>query len=102
MSMKMVEEKLREDFYVDGEYKEFLEVFMNKASILENMDRDIFETKFSGKIGQTSNIDELQYPVMTFDRSSDADGYLFDKNTTYEEIYSTAIDYFKKKGLIVF
>lgn len=97
MSMQNIVDKIREDFYVDGEYQEYIEIYTNKQDLLDNIDREIFENKFSGKIGQTSNIDELQYPVMSFDRSSDADGYLFDKNTTYEEIYSVAKDYFKKK-----
>lgn len=68
-----------------------------KKSILAQMDKKTFESKFAVRV--PGGIDNLNYPVITFHFYSNGReaGTFFDKNCTYNEIYTGAKDYFEKK-----
>lgn len=95
--MNNIAEKIRENFYVDGENGKYLEYYENKDEILEGMDREVFENKFDVNVHRTSDIDALNYPIITFDSEGSPDGHLFDKHSTYDDIYKEAKDFFLKK-----
>lgn len=98
LSMQNLVNAIRKNYKVDGENERYVEVYNNASEILEEQDKEQFEEKFlSGYVQKTDDIEKLNYPIITFDYSGDADGKLFEANEDKEDILYEASEYFDKK-----
>lgn len=88
--------EIRKKYMVDGESEgkeRYADLFTSKEDITEvnEIDKDIFESKYN------VSIDELSYPIITFDYSGSGDGVLFESGADKEDILEEANDYFIAK-----
>lgn len=90
--MKIVEE-IRKNYKVDGEEKEnkYIEIYESKERIEDERDIESFEEQFN------VNVDELSFPVITFDSEGAIDGWCFDSSASKDDIMYRASEYFEVK-----
>lgn len=89
--MRSIMNELRDKYYVDGETEQYATIYENKQQVLTEIDREIFEEKFD------TNLDSVNFPIITFDNANAVDGWIFEAGTEREEIISVADNYFDKK-----
>jgi len=89
--MKNIINEIRKNYKVDGETERYATLFNSKEEVVDEMDAEIFEEKFD------KTVDEVNYPIITFDFSGSSDGWLFEAGEDEEYILDTANDYFEKK-----
>jgi len=89
--MKNVYAEIRENYKVDGETERYATLFNSKEEVVDEMDVEIFEEKFN------KPVDEVKYPIITFDFAGSSDGWLFEAGDDKEHILNIASDYFEKK-----
>lgn len=91
--MKNIIEEIRNNYKVDGEEKErkYIDFYESKEQIEDERDIESFEEQFD------VNVDELSFPVITFDSEGSVDGWCFDSSANKEEIMDRASDYFEVK-----
>ena len=98
LEMENIVNEIRKNYKVDGENERYIEVYNKASEILEEQDKEQFEEKFlSGYLQKTNDINELNYPIVTFDCSGDADGKLFESKEDKENILNEVSEYFEKK-----
>lgn len=96
LGMKNTLNEIREKYMVDGETEggeKYADIFVSRGDITEvnEIDKDIFENKFN------VSIDELSYPVITFDYSGSPDGVLFENGANKKDVLDEAESYFEVK-----
>lgn len=89
--MKNVYAEIRKNYKVDGENEKYATLYQSKDQIEEEYDVKLFEEQFD------VHIDELNFPIITFDSSGAVDGWLFEADADKDYILDTASDYFDKK-----
>lgn len=88
---------IKKNYKVDGENEKFMNYYESAAEIKEEIDQDIFEEVFlNGYVQKPDSINELNYPVITFDNSNSVEGKLFEANEK-DDILDEAKEYFEKK-----
>lgn len=91
--MKKIVDEIREYYYVDGECKQnrYLEYYETIDDVLEIFSAKDFEEKFRLNV----RLDELHFPIITFDFSGSSDGWLFDSTADKYSIMYRANEYFE-------
>lgn len=92
--MKNIIEEIRKMYYVDGEAsgeEKYLETYDSREDLEEEVGIESFESQFD------VSVDEMQFPIITFDFSGASDGWAFDGNSDKEDIMNRADQYFTKK-----
>lgn len=89
--MNSIINEIRKNYLVDGETERYATLFESRESVVEEMDDETFEEKFN------ESVDNVQYPIITFDNANAVDGVLFQSSDDEEYILDTAANYFDKK-----
>lgn len=98
LNMQNIVEEIREKYNVDGENERYIEIYNNANEVVEEMEKEQFEEKFlSGYVQKSHDINKLNYPIITFDYSGDADGQLFESDEDEKEILESASKFFESK-----
>lgn len=94
VKMKNIFNTISNNYKIEGEDGKHAQMFVSKEEILEESDQEIFEEKFLSHDIPTKTMDDLQFPIITFDESGSDGGRVFEADATREEVLSEAIDYF--------
>jgi len=94
IKMKNIITTLQNNWKVDGEDGKYATVYSNKEELLDEIDQEIFEEKYLNYNIPVKVIDELQFPIITFDEEGSDSGVLFEADATREEIMSEANERF--------
>lgn len=91
IGMKNIINEIRENYKVDGENERYATLFNSNEETLDEMNVDTFEEKYN------VSVDEISYPIITFDNANATDGIVFTVKDDQEEILSEASEYFERK-----
>lgn len=94
IKMENIFNTISNNYKIEGEDGKHAQMFVNKEELLEEIDQEIFQEKFLSHDIPTKTIDDLQFPIITFDESGSDGGRIFEADSTREEVLTEAIDYF--------
>lgn len=96
--MQKLVNEIRRNYKVDGENERYIEIYNSVDEILNQMDKEGFEGMFlESYVQKTNDINELSFPVVTFDASGVADGEVYESDEDKEDILEAAREYFERK-----
>lgn len=99
--MKRLYEKISNGYKADGSDKRnvaYVSLYKNKEDIINQFgSTELFEEKFTTNIQKSIKVNNLIYPVITFDKENTVSRYLFEADVTEIFILNEAKAYFSTK-----